>query len=65
MPTIQHKLLRLPEVKATTGLSKSSIYTRISEGTFPKQIPLGPRLVVWVESDIQNWIAEQVSAAKG
>jgi len=54
MPTIQHKLLRLPEVKATTGLSKSSIYTRISEGTFPKQIPLGPRLVVWVESDIQK-----------
>jgi len=65
MPTIQHKLLRLPEVKATTGLSKSSIYARISEGTFPKQIPLGPRLVVWVESDIQNWITEQVSAARG
>ena len=65
MPTIQLKLLRLPEVKATTGLSKSSIYARIAEGTFPKQIPLGPRLVVWVESDIQNWISEQVSAARG
>jgi predicted DNA-binding transcriptional regulator AlpA len=37
----------------------------MSEGTFPKQIALGPRLVVWVESDIQNWIAEQVSAARG
>ena len=65
MKNLQHKLLRLPEVKATTGLSKSSIYARISEGTFPKQIPLGPRLVVWVESDIQNWIAEQVSAVRG
>ena len=65
MKNLQHKLLRLPEVKATTGLSKSSIYARISEGTFPKQIPLGPRLVVWVESDIQNWISEQVSAARG
>lgn len=60
-----HKLLRLPEVKATTGLSKSTIYARIAEGTFPRQIPIGPRLVVWVESDIQNWIAEQVSAARG
>ena len=60
-----HKLLRLPEVKQTTGLSKSSIYARIAEGTFPKQIPLGPRLVVWVEADIHNWIAEQVSAARG
>jgi prophage regulatory protein len=57
--------LRLPQVKAVTGLSKSTIYARIAEGTFPKQIPLGPRLVVWVESDIQNWIAEQVSAARG
>jgi prophage regulatory protein len=65
MKNLQHKLLRLPQVKATTGLSKSSIYARISEGTFPKQIPLGPRLVVWVESDIQNWIAEQVSAVRG
>jgi len=65
MKNLQHKLIRLPQVKSTTGLSKSSIYARISEGTFPKQIPLGPRLVVWVESDIQNWIAEQVSAARG
>jgi len=65
MNNLQHKLLRLPQVKATTGLSKSTIYSRIAEGTFPKQIPLGPRLVVWVESDIQNWITEQVSAARG
>jgi prophage regulatory protein len=65
MNNSQHKLLRLPQVKASTGLSKSTIYTRIAEGTFPKQIPLGPRLVVWVESDIQNWISEQVSAARG
>ena len=65
MNQLQHKLLRLPQVKASTGLSKSSIYARIAEGTFPKQIPLGPRLVVWVEADIQNWIAEQVLAARG
>jgi prophage regulatory protein len=65
MSNLSQKLLRLPQVKQTTGLSKSTIYARITEGTFPKQIPLGPRLVVWVESEIQNWIAEQVSAARG
>jgi prophage regulatory protein len=65
MSNLSHKLLRLPQVKQTTGLSKSTIYARIAEGTFPKQIPIGPRLVVWVESDIQNWIAEQVAAAMG
>jgi len=62
---MQNKLLRLPQVKSSTGLSKSTIYARIAEGTFPKQISLGPRLVVWVESDIQKWIAEQVSASRG
>ena len=65
MANISKKLLRLPEVKASTGLSKSSIYARIAEGTFPRQIPLGPRLVVWVEADIQNWINEQVLTARG
>ena len=64
MNNLQHKLLRLPQVKVFTGLSKSTIYARIAEGTFPKQISIGPRLVVWVESDIQNWITEQVSAAR-
>ena len=65
MSNLSQKFLRLPQIKSITGLSKSTIYARISEGTFPKQIPLGPRLVVWVESDIQKWIAEQVSAARG
>jgi len=65
MKKASEQLLRLPQVKSITGLSKSTIYSRIAEGTFPKQIPIGPRLVVWVESDIQNWIAEQVAAARG
>ena len=58
------RFLRLPEVKNLTGLSKSSIYARIAEGSFPRQISLGSRMVVWLETDIQNWIAEQVSAAQ-
>jgi prophage regulatory protein len=57
-------LLRLPAVIAATGLSKSTIYNRIAEGTFPKQIPLGPRLVVWPESDIQLWINERIKEAR-
>ncbi len=60
-----HKLLRLPDVKSITGLSKSTIYARIAEGTFPKQVPLGPRLVVWVESDIHNWIDAKIFAVRG
>ena len=63
MHNFQNKFLRLPQVKLTTGLSKSTIYARIAEGTFPKQIALGPRLVVWVESDIQKWIGLQIQSS--
>lgn len=63
MSYIQQRFLRLPQVKQSTGLSKSTIYSRIAEGTFPKQISLGPRLVVWVESDIQKWIGLQIQAS--
>ena len=65
MANFQQKLLRLPQVKTITGLSKSTIYSRISDHSFPKQIPLGSRTVVWLESDIQKWIIEQVASARG
>lgn len=48
------KLLRLPQVSAITGLSKSSIYSKVAEGDFPKQISLGPRTVAWLDSDIEK-----------
>jgi prophage regulatory protein len=57
---MQHKLIRLPTVKAITGLPKSTIYRKISERSFPKQYPLGPKTVAWLESDIQKWIEERV-----
>ena len=49
-------LIRLTEVKHRTGLSRSTIYARIAEGTFPEQIPLGGRAVGWLDSEIDQWI---------
>ena len=49
-----HKILRLPEAKSLTGLSRSSIYLRIAEGTFPKQASLGGRAVGWDSDSIQR-----------
>ncbi len=45
------RVLRLPQVMAATGMSKVSVYRRVADGSFPKQIKLGPRLVGWRESD--------------
>lgn len=40
--------IRLPEVKAVTGLSKTSLYALIKEKSFPAPVRLGPRAVAWV-----------------
>jgi prophage regulatory protein len=61
-----YQILRLPHVKTQTGLSRSSIYQRIADGSFPKQFSLGGgRAVGWLESDIQNWIKERLAESRG
>lgn len=50
------KLMRLPEVEATTGLKKSAIYARIKEGVFPGPVRLGAKAVAWRFDEIQQWI---------
>lgn len=59
-----HTILRLPAVKASTGLSRSTIYLRVSQGTFPRPVSLGGRAVGWVESEIDGWIAERVKLSR-
>ena len=61
---MSYKILRLPTVKELTGLSRSTIYLRISEGEFPASISLGGRAVGWVEEDINNWLAEKIEASR-
>ena len=56
--------LRNKQVRERTGLSRSTIYSRIAEGTFPKQVSLGGRAVGWIESEINSWLEEQVSRSR-
>lgn len=58
-------ILRLPAVKARSGLSRSSIYLRISKGEFPQSISLGGRAVGWLEEDIDGWLEERILASRG
>ena len=57
-------ILRLPAVKATTGLSRSTIYLRVTEGTFPKPVGLGSRAVGWLEAEIQDWVQRRIAARR-
>lgn len=62
---MQTTILRIPEVKKRTGLSRSSIYLKIQQGDFPRSISLGAKAVGWLESDVQAWLEQQVLISRG
>ncbi|HDZ9156520.1 TPA: AlpA family transcriptional regulator [Vibrio cholerae] len=55
------RLIRFREVLAMTGLSRSSMYRFIEENQFSTQVQLGGRAVAWVESEVQEWIAQRIT----
>ena len=60
------RVIRLPFVKAKVGLARSTIYLRVSQGTFPPPIRLGgPRAVGWIESEIEEWLRSQIEQTRG
>ncbi len=59
-----NKILRLPTVKVRTGLSRSTIYLRMSNGEFPLSISLGGRAVGWLEADVNDWLESKIAARR-
>jgi prophage regulatory protein len=57
---MSEKLLRLGAVMERVPYSRPNIYRLIQLGQFPRQIPLGGRAVGWLESEIEEWIAQRV-----
>jgi prophage regulatory protein len=55
------RIIRLNTVLSRTGLSRSTIYRMIAEGTFPPQIKISTNGAGWKESDINRWIADPVA----
>ena len=54
--------MRLDQVKARTGLSRSSIYSFMKTGAFPRSVPLGARAIGWVECEVSAWLANCIEA---
>ncbi len=59
------RLLRLPEVIRKVGLSKTTIYKRAREGSFPKPVDLGGGQTAWVESEIDSFIDNLIAGRDG
>ncbi|AYM81056.1 AlpA family transcriptional regulator [Agrobacterium tumefaciens] len=57
---VPDRIIRLNTVLSRTGLSRSTIYRKIAEGTFPPQIKISINGAGWHESEINRWIANPV-----
>jgi len=55
------RIIRLRTVLARTGLSRSTIYRKITEGTFPAQIKISINGAGWRESEVNQWIENPVA----
>lgn len=62
---MSHKIIRLPEVIDMTGLSRSTIYLRMSKGSFPQSISLGERAIGWVQDEVDLWLETRISTSRG
>ena len=58
---MQNNIIRLKATIQKTGLSKSTIYSLLSENKFPKRVQLSARSIGFLEAEIDSWIAEKLS----
>jgi prophage regulatory protein len=54
-------IYRLPAVKAQSGYSRSTIYLRIAQGLWSKQVRLGPRCVGWPSNEVAELNAARIA----
>jgi prophage regulatory protein len=47
--------LRFPDVKARSGLSRTTIHRLVKAGDFPAPKRIGARAVAWLSSDFARW----------
>ena len=50
------RILRLQTVLERTGLSRSTLYRKVDQGTFPTQVRIAARCVGWRESAVTDWM---------
>lgn len=57
-------ILRRQEVQARVGLSRSTLYKKVSDGEFPGQIKLGARAVGWIAAEVDDWLSNRVQETR-
>jgi len=50
------RILRIKTVLQRTGLSRSTMYRKMHDGTFPPAVKISTRCAGWRESEVQAWM---------
>ena len=58
------QIIKKPDVQRITGLSGSSIYRLVSDGTFPKPIKISTRSSGWVLSEVEAYLEARIKASR-
>ena len=58
------RFLRMPEIQARTGVSRTTIYQWMAEGRFPRPVRLGARAMGWIEADFDEWLRERIAKSR-
>ena len=53
------KILRIQDVKAATGLSRTTLWRMERRGDFPKRCRLGRNSCGWIAQEVEAWIASR------
>ncbi len=63
-PVQAKRFLRLKEVLAICGKSRSSVYEAIKRGEFPRPIKLGENSSAWIDTEIEDWMRSCIKASR-
>lgn len=62
---MNHTLLKLKDVLAITGLSRSYVYALAQQDLFPKPVKLTERSSAWVAAEVEEWIESRIALRDG
>ena len=61
---MSENLIRFPKVQSKTGYSKAWIYRLMSQGKFPASVKIGIRAIAFIESEVDDWVAQRIAASR-
>lgn len=59
------RLLRARDVSHMIGFCRGTIYKFMADRNFPKPIKIDNYAARWLESEVQAWIQDQITAHRG